>query len=92
MALIVAGAMLGAAAGATLGLAGGLTGAAIGAGIGTAAGLGVGALAYYWTRPGYIYGYYAPFHGYYLQPYFYPQYSYPVTYGYWRPSVPIWRY
>ena len=26
------------------------------------------------------------------QAYVYPQYMYPLTYGYWRPSVPMWRW
>jgi hypothetical protein len=90
MAVVVAGAVLGAAAGATLGLTGGLTGAAIGAGIGTAAGLGVGALAYYATKPGYSYPSPYPGFGYGGYPGYGYSYSgrYPAPYfGYYRQPI-----
>jgi len=41
------------------------------------------------------YGYgggYPQFYGYYGRTYLYPQYTYPLTCGYWRPAIPMWGY
>jgi len=37
-------------------------------------------------------GGYPQFYGYYGRTYIYPQYTYPLTYGYWRPAIPMWGY
>ena len=44
----------------------------------------------YGAYPAYGYGVgYPQFYGYYGRTYLYPQYTYPLTYGYWRPYVPM---
>ena len=43
--------------------------------------------------PAYGYGAgYPQFYGDYGGTYLYPQYTYPLTYGYWRPVNPMWGY
>jgi hypothetical protein len=52
---------------------------------------GYPAYRYYGGYPAYSYGGgYPQFYGYYGQTY--PQYTYPLTYGYWRPVIPCWGY
>jgi hypothetical protein len=49
--------------------------------------------AYGGGYPAYGYGGgYPRFNGYYGRTYLYPQYTYPLACGYWRPAIPMWGY
>ncbi|HXZ90355.1 MAG TPA: hypothetical protein VEG61_04770 [Candidatus Dormibacteraeota bacterium] len=48
--------------------------------------------AYGGGYPAYGYGGYPQLNGYYGRTYLYPQCTYPLTYGYWRPVIPTWGY